>query len=176
MSTKTLASSGGAGEQTYAFYIRAIFTEYLSFVGQAINTVKLIPIHIPYTMTVDRIVVSVDNGSAGNLRVGIYRDNGGAPDGGALVVESAAVAVGAVNLKQEVAIANTSLSLGLYWLAINNDNGGFQANTPGADQVSLGSLFNRSYALAFGAFTNPCPVTIANSTVPVMWVRVLSVP
>jgi len=156
------------GEKNYAFYVSTTLPMF-GFVANPADNVKLCPLAIPWTMTVDRICLPIRN-SAGNIRCAIYRDNGGLPDGGALIVESASVAV-AVN-KLEVTIADTLLTPGLYWLAYNNSSDLVSVQTIGAIGVG-GVLTTRSYALAFGAFTDPCPVTAASSIVAQMMIRVV---
>ena len=175
MSVKTLGSSAGGGVAplSYAFYIRGIFT-LGGIDNPGVNVVRLTPIQIPYDMTVDRIVYCTT--VAGNVRVGIYADNGNQPDGGALLVES--VSLPATANKSEYTIANTALTKGLYWLALNNDAAGLNFNTPFSRIAPGGTLFHRSYNLVYAAFTNPCPatVTLGIGSSAIGWIRVFSIP
>jgi len=173
---ETLGYPALSGETNYMRYLRSLwdFSDAGGFAAQPADVVKLMPIQIPWTVTVDRVVLDI-RVSAGNVCVGIYRNNGNQPDGGALVVESASLGAGGLGWTHYT-IASTQLTRGLYWLAYNNSNGTLQCNNPGAGQNNGGTLFARSYNLAFGAFTNPCPVTIASAIVSVGWVRVASIP
>jgi len=115
------------------------------------------------------------NVGAGNVRMGIYADNGNTPDGGALLSETAAGAPVAMG-KFEIALpANLQLQRGLYWLVINNNNAALELCQAVAPQQSGGTLFGRRAATAFGAMPNPCPASAAN-VAAVMYCMVVSVP
>ena len=114
-----------------------------------------IPVNVTFHSIVNKIgfYVAVQ---AGNLRVGIYRDNGDTPAGGALVVESGSVACGAAG-PQEIAIAATRLIPGLYWVVIQSDTTTAQVFR-GSGWLYAGSTLNgKTWANAggYGAFENP---------------------
>jgi len=125
-------------------------------------------------MTVDALVITI-NAANRNVRLGLYNDNGLLPDGGALVVESGAVATAVGKL--ECPIANTRLTPALYWLGTQNDNAALQVVSNQTQSDATGATpRGRRYVQAFGAFTNPCPATVAENTPPIGKLRVLSIP
>lgn len=141
--------------------------------------VMLVPIQIEFQMTLDRIGLLKGATIAGNLIVGIYEDNGDTPFDGALVVESASVAMSAGTFrKQEITIANTLLDPALYWLAIETDDTtavvyGFPS-TLSYEGTLQAYYYDR--AGGYGALTDPCPAVVRESEAPVLYVRVASVP
>ena len=138
--------------------------------------VYLCPVEIMVPMTVDRVMFINNTVSTGNFRVGIYYDNGDTPAGGALIVESGSVATVGVSQKQEVTIADTSLDEGLYWLAFQKSLAA-DSHFCNYTRIALGgTLQTHTYASAYGAFTDPCPAVAATGTVPILGVRVASVP
>lgn len=71
------------------------------------------PIVVPATATYDRIACYTSSGAAGNVRQGIYQDNGGIP--GALVLDAGAMAVGATS--NVITISQSLSGPAKYWLA-----------------------------------------------------------
>jgi len=120
--------------------------------------------------------------------VGLYRAGSlgfpDRPDGGALVVETASLAqVGMLTTSLHfLPIADTQLTPGLYFGAVQGDDatgtsgrfqqpGQWSSNVGG--QVIVGSYYDQGY----GAFTDPCPVTVPNlNTRPWIVMRVKSIP
>jgi hypothetical protein len=138
-----------------------------------VGRVYLIPIQVRETVTIDRLGTYLPVG-AGNIRMGLYRDNGDTPVGGALIVETASVA--AVNgQKNELVIPDTQLLGGLYWGSFQNDDALVQAHLPYQSCRLGGALHCLMYAQAYGAFTNPCPAA-ADWDGVAMYLRVKSIP
>ena len=83
------------------------------------NTLRAVPFIVPKTIVVDRLAVNVTTLLAGNIRLGIYRDNGlGYP--GALVLDAGATSTATAGVK--AFIINQTLTGGqLYWLAAVSD-------------------------------------------------------
>lgn len=80
------------------------------------NVLRAIPFIVPKTITVDRIAINVTTLLTGNVRFGIYRDNGlGYP--GSLVLDGGAVSTATAGVKS-VAINQVLNGGQLYWLAI----------------------------------------------------------
>jgi len=134
--------------------------------------VYLIPIDIPWPVTIDRIIYQVGTTSAGNVRVGIYREGPTAdsPTGGVLVVESASVAQSTANYLQLATVADTVLTPGQYFVGIQGDDvtGTLQKSSTGVGAAA----FTYDRAGGYGAFTNPCPTASAGVNVPYFALRV----
>ena len=141
--------------------------------GWTAGRVHLVEIAVPDAVTVDRIMTMIGGSGTGNVRFGIYKEGATAhsPDGGELVIESAAIDVSAYSRGlAAMTIAETALAAGIYFLA-------FQAS---ADTVYLytsydvvgvlGSYYDR--AGGFGAFTDPCPETAAADRAATLGLRV----
>lgn len=137
------------------------------------------PFQLEYPMTLDRI--GMRHGTAnGNFRAAIYADNGDTPVGGALLVESASIAV-AWGV-QEIPIGPISLPAGLYWRPVMYDDATDAvlrcSTTTLIDQ--FGTLGMHEYLRGggvYGAFVDPCPATVIEDTHPfVGYLRVASVP
>lgn len=141
----------------YHRYIAGVFREELAGVNPGTTLALLTPIQVINRATIDRLGVIVRT-AAGNHRLALYEDNGDLPDGGARVVQTASVA--AVVNRQEIAIADTELAPGLYWLAHQNDGAGLWIEGPNVMFYTGGTLQGRRLNMAYGAFPDPCPVTI----------------
>jgi hypothetical protein len=135
------------------------FQAQITTVSGLAARVWLMPFQVPYQVEVDRIGYQVGAASAGNIRMGIYREGptAGLPDGGALVVESASVAQGGVNSIQMVIIAATVLTPGMYYVVWQGDN----ANATWYAWRDNANTWPTCYTRAggYGAFTDPCPTT-----------------
>lgn len=141
-----------------------------------VNRVYLSPLIIEYTLTVDRVGICNFATLAGNVIAGLYRDNGDTPTGGALLVSSVSTALAGAHQKQEITIANTQLTAGLYWMATIYSNATYTGGWMGIPQATQGgTLFTRYYGAGAFALTDPCPAT-AYVIGPVHYVRVASVP
>lgn len=151
----------------YQRYIKGIFEGNLSSTTFVTDRVYLLPIQILFPMAVDRCILQYAAIAAGNIRAGIYRDNGDTPVGGALIVESAGIPKIGINQKHEVPIADTILLPGLYWMAFVSDE---NLSTYWLVQPvwrSGGTLTSHEYALgAFGPLDDPCPATATEGNVP----------
>jgi len=162
----------------YMRYLRTIFHIRCDDAYTMVTArVKLIPFEVPVRLTVDRIIICYRTPAAGNIRAGIYKDNGNTPQGGALLVESASVAKAGAWQKQEIVISDTELEPGLWWAAIQSDENTTVIEGEAAEYFKGGSLQCMYYDLgAYGPFTNPCPaVAVAPSRQPVVLLRVKSV-
>ena len=168
MSVRTRASSPSGVTPTLPRFIRS--ENYIETAGHnnVVGTVYLMPLTISQTCIVDQIIYFVAATALGNVRLGIYREGTppDLPDGGALVVESASVAQPGTNRFHFVPIANTVLIAGRYWIAIQGDAvGTFRGVFDAASSIL------RSFALVYGAFTNPCPATAAGTNCPAFMLR-----
>lgn len=165
------------GGKRYALYETGKLGPLGAFVTGAVTTgnVHLLPIEIGETVTIDALVIPVSN-NVGNVRMCLYRDNGNVPDGGALIVETASVAPVGGNRKSEVAIANTQLIPGMYWFGFQCDNGALTLLRMGDLVNTSGTVEGKSYALVYGAFTDPCPATATDTSPAVGFLKVASIP
>lgn len=136
----------------------------------------LVPLIVPYLMTVDRIGWINTTPSAGNMRACLYMDNGDIPQGGALIVESASVASPGANRKMEVTIADTQLTPALYWIAMQTSAWDDEIANNIDDQSLGGTLQGYGFDIAYAAFPDPCPVVAVEAFVWWAYVRVKSVP
>jgi hypothetical protein len=160
----------------YVKYLKCMFTAYAEQV-YGTGAVKLMPVEVEHTVTIDRLIAfGVAGTTPGNFRLGIYGSVGNVPDGGALLAETASVAVGDQMNEVAMGVASLTLTPGLYFFAEQNDNGSLQLVAPDAHMTINGSVQCRSYAQAYGAFANPCPATGLETQPPLMWGRVLSIP
>lgn len=139
------------------------------------NEVDMVPAQVPFLRTADRLGFIVHAAGTGNVRVGIYRDNGDTPVGGELVVQSASVAVIAGGQKQEVVIVDTILIPGLYWFAIVNDTGDADLARPEVNWRAVvgGTLIPRKYTVVYAnGLTDPCPAVTIEGEITSMFARV----
>ena len=183
MSSRTRASSSG-GVNLYARYINDIWGP-----GDAggnliaAGNVSLVPLQIPFTLTIDRVCIFVNN-SAGNVIVGIYRDNGDTPQGGALLGESASTAIGTSGRRYDIPIGPLQLTLGLYWLCVEASDAALTLRSvcgSGSVHREVGGLgFLSSCYYSRGVYgsplTDPCPALSIWDFSPAQAVRVLSIP
>ena len=133
------------------------------------------PLQIDHPVIVNRIAIFIRTVTAGNVRVGIYRDMGNTPAGGALIVESASTAAAAGSTCQEIAIADTYLDRGIYWLVVQSDTTTLELQRASSSFYSTGTLNGKTWANtgAYAAFENPQSSAItASQSVPTMAVKV----
>lgn len=139
--------------------------------------VYLHPINIPFTCTVDRIIYWIATPSAGNVRAGIYPDNGDTPAGSSPLVQSASVAKPAAYNQHAVTIADTQLTPGLHWLALHGDELTTVLYMDNVAPLPGGPMIGYYFDQAYGVLPDPCPaVTRVPTALPFMYVRVASVP
>jgi len=123
--------------------------------GFGSGRVMLVPVEVPWPMTVDRILYQVGNLGRGSVRVGIYQTgpNPESPQEGLLVVESGPVPQGLAQGIQMVVIPDTQLFTGIYFLALQgeSDQGSFCRSRDAS------TWFAWAYDQKFGPFVNPCP-------------------
>lgn len=165
----------------YARYLHDIFTPSgcnNTLALAAAGRVFCAPFQVTYTITIDRIGYVVGGVAAGNVRTGIYNDNGDTIAGAALVVESASVAVPGANQKHELPIVATQLPPGLYWLVIQGDDGTNIVARVQNNYAAGGTLTGLRFANfgGYGVFENPQVSALIVQTNPSMLVRVVSSP
>jgi len=81
------------------------------------NILYLKPVFIKSALTVDALMVKIQTGAAGNVRMGLYADNNGVP--GNLVIDGGTASVGTTGVKT-ISISQ-ALSQGIYWIAAVTD-------------------------------------------------------
>ena len=101
------------------FYGSQLGVGGLATVVHTLNTLFATPFHVPQTQTYTVIGIEVTTLTAGNLRLGIYRDSSGAP--GALVLDAGVVTTGTTGAK--TIVISQQLTAGHYWLASVSDAG-----------------------------------------------------
>jgi len=161
----------------YLRYLTPVFPYRYSTLTMTANRCYLMPIQVPIRLTVDRICIPWAGTVAGNIRAGIYKDNGETPEGGDLLVESASVAKSGTNRLQEITITDTQLDAGLYWVAIQGDESTTEVERSTGRYYHNGALQEYYYDLgAYGPFTDPCPaVTVGGNYCPLVVLRVKEV-
>lgn len=144
-------------------------------IGAAVGRIFFAPIDIPFDLTLDRLIYFTSTANAvGNVRLALYEEGGAGdtPQAGALVVESASVAVPGASSIVLVTVANTAITQGQYYLAL-------QSNDVTADfYASRDNTLNFAYLHdlgAYGAYPDPCPAPSggAYSRIISMGVRVV---
>ena len=157
-------------------YYRWLHTPMLAFSPGPVaftiaGRVFLSQLIVPKNLRIDRLAYHVGNVSAGNVRLGLYREGPAAelPDGGAVVVETGSVAQVAVERLQLTVIPSTQLVRGRYWLCVQGDDvtGTYRYQRDDANTIG------RAYDHPYGPFTDPCPATFATSRYPHMVARVV---
>ena len=140
-----------------------------------INRLYVAPLQIPFTVTIDKVIVMIVGAPSGNIIAGIYDDGGSDPSGEARLAVSGTVAL--VQYKNEIDIGSLELTPGLYWTALI-----FSATD--AFRRSQTEIFRSGQGIVCGinnvgslTIANPCPaMTMGNNLNPTTGVRVLSVP
>lgn len=160
-------------------YFRYIFGHYA--VGPvreetfaSAGRVFIAPIQVLAPCRIDRIYYHVAGVSGGNIRVGLYEEGGAAdsPVGGSLVVESASVGMAGATRVQFVTIAETTLTKGLYFTALQGDTVGSKFRAWREDQQQFCVRYDIG---GYGAFTDPCPAVVTHRYSPYMGLRVSTV-
>jgi hypothetical protein len=94
------------------------FTASAATAAATINSLRAYPVIVDAPITIDRIACQVTVGTTGNIRIGIYNDDGtGKP--GTLVVDSGQLAITTPAVYQ--ATINVTLLPGIYWFAYLTD-------------------------------------------------------
>jgi len=123
--------------------------------------VYLVPINVPFDCFVDALMVRIDV-QAGNMHIGLYRDNGYTPAGGALVVDSGSVAVPAPAGHNDISITETFLEAGLYWLAVEFSDATATWYWSNIYVYPLEAVYYDRVG-GYGALIDPCPsITVAD--------------
>lgn len=175
------------GEAAAEYYKRLLYPiwgpPWLGNRTPTINQVYLDPYQVERTLTVNTIAYFRGSGAlAGGERVimGIYRDNGDTPTGGALLASTGSVLCAAgTDRSQEIPIGPIQLTGGLYWSAIVSNMG--TVNLLGRYSSSVwnvtpSTLHSREYSA--GAFTllDPCPATSRDGYSSLSYMFVSSIP
>ncbi len=151
---------------------------YTSFAPGDTNLTEFLLINIRHMITIDALYYMVGVASAGNVKMALYRDNGGIPDGGALIAQTASEAQPAADRIHIIPLTTAvQLISGLYWIAIQGDDAAMSYRRIYAvDPVGVGwGRFDNATTYAnFPA--DPCPATFIFPSPPSAGVRVLSVP
>ena len=136
--------------------------------------VYLGPIEVKCRSTIDRIAIVYDTPCAGNIRAGLYYDNGYTPVGGALLVETAALAKTGTFRIHELPIVDTLIEPGMYWMGILSDDPTTAVVMQGPWQLRAGDgarlcYYNRG---GFLPLLNPCPAVGYVTDTPWFYLRV----
>jgi hypothetical protein len=128
-------------------------------------------------LTISALAIYVTTGVASTLaRVGIYADNNGKPDGGALIGESGALDTATSSTAREGALSVTLSKGTRYWLAVLTNGApslrglNVAAVLPLPAITDLSSTSNRTTrraAQTYGALPSTAPTTSVTATVPV---------
>lgn len=172
-------AAGMPVHEHYARYIWDVFGWENRTITCSVNVVHLRPVQVGVTSTIDRLGFISRGNAAGNVKMGLYDDNGDTPVGGALLVPATAHALaGNTWQKHEVVLASSiQLTEGLYWIAWNHDTAGDDFRAPDASVHLGGTLICRSFNLAYAnAFPDPCPAVVTYDELPTMFMRVASTP
>jgi len=134
--------------------------------------VYLALIEVPWPCIIDRIIYQVGNFSAGNVRVGLYKEGATLerPDGGELVVESGSVAQLGAHGVQEIAISETYLQPGRYFGALQGSDVSGTFRCLYATNYWVYGIYDNPGG--YGPFVDPCPTTSINVVAPLMWLRI----
>jgi len=135
-------------------------------VGTA-GRVFLYQFDVNYTSVITGITFKNMATVAGNLRVGIYRCAAGitdTPAAGDLLVESASTAQVNANNTQTITLADTVLTPGSYYAAIEASDATATIGRYGATPTNECAFYYDRVG-GYGALTNPCPaVTLISAT------------
>lgn len=131
------------------------------------NILRAFPFPVPAEGSYNRIALYINTGATGKLRLGLYGDAGGTPEGGALLVDSGELDTATLGLKET--IISLPLAPGWYWLASLFSGApsiivASAANAPsqlGTDSPAAAiSTYTRAYkSYTYGPLPNPFPAT-----------------
>lgn len=129
-----------------------------------VGRVYLAPFDVPWRVLIDAIAYYVMNVSAGNVRIGLYREGPTAddPDGGGLVVESGSVAQPGTTRLHIIPVADTLVEPGQYFVGLQGDDTTGTFSRGATEDTGVLSMY---YDHAYGVFTDPCPATTITSYV-----------
>ena len=150
-------------------------TQTISATFAVIGRTSISLIDIPFDCIIDRLCYQVGAAAAGNARIGLYREGGtiDLPDGGTLVAESGSVAQPGTHrtVVNTLVPVEPMLTRGRYYVALQGDN----ITGTAWFMFDSASNFGRYYDHAYGAFGNPCPVTVVSDRSPVVGLRIKKV-
>ena len=140
----------------------------VSTYAPTVGRVYLASIYIHAKVIISTISILLNAAYPGNLRLGIYRDNNGEPDGGNIIYDSGDIAGGGATSIIHTTTTEITLQAGRYWLAVEYDTatanlciGNAYAFPFGvANSKYPGAIFNLG---AYGALPAVCPVTAATN-------------
>jgi len=138
--------------------------------------VWLASVYVAENCKVDQISVNINTASAGmRIRIGVYADNGGTPQGGALLVDSGDIDVSTTGTKTYAISPAVNLVKGTVWVCVLTEDAVMAFNRSAGTASYLGGVMDGCYYTldAWGALTDPCPAVTALATSrPVIVMRV----
>jgi hypothetical protein len=141
------------------------------------NSLYAYPFVVPESQTFDRIAIKVQTLSAGNVRLGIYSDNGTVYPG-ALLVDAGEVDVGATGVKSLT--INQTLTAGLYWLVLVGNStptltgvvSGYSYSCIGSSDLTAASNMYWLAGFPYAALPTPFPAGASGNVLPSnIWLR-----
>lgn len=144
-----------------------------SVVFGSAGRVWLVPIDVPWRMEIDALIYQTHGTSAGNVRLGLYREGAttDSPAGGNLIAETASVAMEAAHRMAIIPLVSAVTILpGRYWCGIQGDD---ITGTVWAHNETSATV-GKSYDHGYGAFADPCPALTGRSDFPDLYLRVSS--
>jgi len=145
--------------------------------------VWLTPLWVPRKLTVDAFISRITTFSAGmRFRQCMYADNGGTPQGGALLFDSGDI-LSAANTTFRTAFASIQLPRGIVWVGLATEDAvmtfvrgvtNLIMLPAGSSQPMMeGARFNMG---AWGAPTNPCPAVASDPAArPAVLLHIVSI-
>jgi hypothetical protein len=142
------------------------------------NRCNIGKIVLPFKCTVKGVIIRWGGTVAGNVKVGIYADNGDTPQGGALLASSDSVAKSGTDRIQIVPFTTPiQLEAGTYWIAYISDEATSIAYYGIGSYVSGDTDFRRAYygATSFN-LADPCPTVTFDQNPRWIGLAIQSVP
>lgn len=166
------------GASTGDILLNALTASTLTTVNTTADRLDFYPlVPLANDLTISALAIYVVTGIAGALcRVGIYADNNGKPDGGALLFDSGALDCATSATARESAVSLTLSKSSRYWLAVLANNTQTLRGIPSAslmmlprssDLSSTTAINLRRATLTYGALPSTAPSTVFSSTVHV---------
>jgi len=174
-----------SGYEPFDLWITDAITEHFGYTptagGASPNRLYLNPVAIRYTCTIDTRDIAFTDAGNGNMYLGVYADNGGIPDGGALLATTAQTLTVANQRNNVPLLSNLRMTPGLYWFVGTIENG--------ADTIIYEQLWRSGWPVnpvpmwrdaargAWAALPNPCPATnVTAALILAQWAHITSIP